>query len=108
MNRKHATMTDGGDICLAFQSEHGGGNRGARQAQALARLGETRQFGDPHEGAQRTAVGLQDVVPPIPLVLATPQEGVGVIDDIRRELLCHGKLLHQNRAGTPASPVPGF
>lgn len=24
MNRKHATMTDGGDICLAFQSEHGG------------------------------------------------------------------------------------
>ena len=24
MTRKHATMTDGGDICLAFQSEHGG------------------------------------------------------------------------------------
>lgn len=24
MNRKHATMTDGGNICLAFQSEHGG------------------------------------------------------------------------------------
>ena len=24
MTRKHATMTNGGDICLAFQSEHGG------------------------------------------------------------------------------------
>ena len=24
MNRKHATITEGGDICLAFQSEHGG------------------------------------------------------------------------------------
>ena len=24
MTRKHATMTDGEDICLAFQSEHGG------------------------------------------------------------------------------------
>ena len=24
MTRKHATMTDGEGICLAFQSEHGG------------------------------------------------------------------------------------
>ena len=24
MTRKHAIMTNGGDICLAFQSEHGG------------------------------------------------------------------------------------
>src|SRR3989344_1077590 len=36
-----------------FQCLHMLGHRGTRQAQALAGAGETRQFGDAHEGAQQ-------------------------------------------------------